>query len=84
MFIITMPPTTMPMATTAGTTAKRMRVRSFQKLTSASEVSIEKSFSSLGRSPCAKRIASSARSISAPTSSPSGTFTETVLVRRRP
>ena len=45
MFMITMPPTTIPIATTAGITAKSTAVSCFQNATSASAVSIEKSFS---------------------------------------
>ena len=68
MFMITMPPTTMPMATTAGMTQKSTAVRFFQNATSASAVSTEKSFSWPGRSRCAMRIASSARAMPAATS----------------
>ena len=50
MFMITMPPTTTPIATTAGITEKSTAVRLFQKATSASAVSTEKSFSCPGRS----------------------------------
>ena len=42
MFMITMPPTTMPMATTAGTTVNSTAVSCFQNDTKASEVSTEK------------------------------------------
>jgi len=84
MFMITMPPTTMPIATTAGTTANSTAVSCFQKFTSASAVSTEKSFSWPGRSPCATRIASSARPIRDLTSASSATFTEMVVVSRRP
>ena len=41
MFMITIPPTTIPIATIAGITEKRMRVRFFQNSTSASAVSTE-------------------------------------------
>ena len=45
MFMITMPPTTTPIATTAGTTVNSTAVRFFQKVTSASAVSTVKVFS---------------------------------------
>ncbi len=50
MFMITIPPTTMPIATTAGTTVNSTFVSCFQKASSASAVSIEKLSSSPGRS----------------------------------
>ena len=84
MFMITMPPTTIPIATIAGTTAKSMLVSCFQKLTSASAVSIEKSGSSPGRSRCATRMASSARDIAGATSFAVGILTEIVVVCRLP
>jgi hypothetical protein len=40
MFMITMPPTTIPIPTIAGITENRSRVRFFQKSISASAVSI--------------------------------------------
>jgi hypothetical protein len=84
MFMMTMPPTTMPMATTAGIALNSTRVRRFQKSTSASAVSTEKSLSSPGRRPCAMRIASSARCIPPATAAASPIFTEMVVVCRRP
>src|SRR5205809_19004 len=76
--------TTIPMATTAGITVNRMRVRFFQKLTSASAVSTVKSFVWPGRRRCAMRIASSARCMPCCTSVASGIFTEITVVLRRP
>src|ERR1019366_5806017 len=84
MFMITMPPTTMPIATTAGITLNSTAVSCFQKSTSAAAVSSEKLFSCPGRRRCAARIASSARSIALSTSFASRIFTEIVVVRRRP
>jgi len=84
MFMMTMPPTTMPMPTTAGSTANSTRVSVCQNATSASDVSIVKLFSSVGRSRRATRIASSARCIAGATASALGIFTDTVVVLRRP
>src|SRR5437870_659623 len=84
MFMITMPPTTMPMATTAGTTVKMTRVRLCQKEMSPSAVSTLKSSSWPGRSRCAIRIASSARSMASATCSAAGILTEITVVWRRP
>jgi len=81
---MTMPPTTIPIATTAGTTLNRTLVRLFQKLINASDVSMEKLSSSLGLSRCATRIASCARAIASLTIAASGSFTEMVVVWRRP
>ena len=84
MFMITMPPTTMPIPTTAGTTVKMTRVSRPQNAISPSPVSMVKSFSSPGRSRWAIRIASSVRSIAAATVSAVGILTEMTFVWRRP
>ena len=63
MFMMTMPPTTMPMQTTAGMAVNSTRVSWRQNATSASALSTVKSFSSPGRSRCAIRMASSARAM---------------------
>src|ERR1019366_2949851 len=76
MFMITMPPTTMPIATTAGITLNSTAVSCFQKSTSAEAVSREKLFSWPGRRWCETRIASSARRIASSTSRASRIFTE--------
>ena len=80
MFMITMPPTTIPITTTAGTTVKMTRVNLLQNAINPSPVSTVKSSSSRGRSRCAMRIASSARSIAGPTASAVGIFTEITIV----
>ena len=51
MFMMTMPPTRMPMQTTAGMTAKRTPVRLVQNATRASALSTVKSFGSVGTEP---------------------------------
>ncbi len=84
MFMITIPPTTIPIATTAGTTVNSTRVRLFQKATSPSAVSTLKSFAWLGRSRWAIRIASSARAMPSATASPVAILTEITVVCRRP
>src|SRR5256884_675422 len=84
MFMITIPPTTMPMATTAGTTVKMTRVRLCQKEMSPSAVSTEKSSSWPGRSRCAIRMASSAPSMASATWSAAGLLTEITVVGARP
>ena len=84
MFMMTMPPTTIPMATTAGIAANRSRVRFRQNWMKASALSTVKSFSSPGRSRWAIRIASSARSMAPSMASAEGIFTETTVVLRRP
>ncbi len=84
MFMITMPPTTMPIETTAGTMAKSVAVSVVQNDSSASALSTVKSFSWVGRSRWATRIASSARSIAPGISRGSAILTETTVVRRRP
>ena len=63
MFMMTIPPTTMPIATTAGMAVKSRLVSCFQNATKASALSTVKSFSSPGRSRWAIRIASSARAM---------------------
>jgi len=84
MFMITMPPTTMPMQTTAGSTVKSTRVRLRQNETSASALSTVKLSGSPGRSWRLRRIASCARAMAPSISSASRIFTDTVVVRRRP
>ena len=85
MFMITMPPTTMPIATTAGITVNSMRVRLFQNATSASAVSTEKSLSCARPQPVgdAHRLFGALPSPSA-TAMASGIFTEITVVWRRP
>ena len=84
MFMITMPPTTMPMTTTAGTTVKMTRVSLAQNAINPSPVSMVKSLSAPGRSRCAMRMASSARTIAGATPSAVDIFTEITIVWRRP
>ncbi len=84
MFMITMPPTTIPMQTTPGIIRNSTLVSVFQNATSASALSTVKSFSSSGRSRCATRIASSARSMAPSISAASCIFTDTTVVLRRP
>ena len=84
MFMMTMPPTITPIATTAGTMVKITRVRFCQKEISPSAVSTVKSFSCEGRSWRATRIASSARRMAPGTASASDILTEITVVRRRP
>src|SRR5437899_1890496 len=84
MFMITMPPTTIPIATTAGTTVKMTRVSLAQNAISPSPVSTVKSSSSPGRSRCAMRIASSARIMPSATPAAAGILTEITVVWRRP
>ena len=84
MFMITTPPTTMPMATTAGMIENSVFVSFFQKSTSASAVSMLKSSSSAGRRRCASRMASCARSLAAGIAPGSAILTLMVVVSRRP
>ena len=84
MFMITIPPTTMPIATTAGTTVNSTRVRLFQKATRPSAVSTLKSSPWPGRSRWAMRIASSARAMPSATASAVGILIEITAVCRRP
>ncbi len=82
--MMTMPPTTIPMQTTAGIAVNNTRVSCRQNATSASALSTVKSFGSPGRSRCAIRIASSARTIAGSIASELAIFTETTVVFRRP
>src|SRR5881394_2509371 len=84
MFMITIPPTTMPMPTTAGTTVKITRVSLPQNAIRPSPVSTVKSSSCEGRRWCAMRIASSARSMPSATRAAAGILTEITVVWRRP
>src|SRR5206468_716520 len=84
MFMMTIPPTTMPIATTAGTTVKITRVSLPQNAMRPSPVSTVKSSSCPGRSRRAIRIASSARSMPSATAAAAGILTEITVVCRRP
>src|ERR1051326_4294407 len=84
MFMITMPPTITPIPATIGTTSKMTLVSFAQNAMRPSPVSIVKSLSAPGRSRCAMRIASSARSIAGATPSAVGILTEITIVCRRP
>ncbi len=84
MFMMTMPPTRTPIPVTAGTTLKMTRVSLAQNAINPSPVSTVKSSSSPGRSRCAMRIASSARSMPSATPAAAAILTEITLVWRRP
>jgi len=84
MFMITMPPTTMPMATTAGTTVKNDAGEALPEGNEPFRRVHREIVSWPGRSRCAIRMASSARSMASATCSAAAILTEITVVWRRP